>query len=359
MSYRPAHILVFIITLAAAAGAQSGPRDPLTGSVIRVSIEGNQRTPAAAIRALISATTGTAYAVDTVNTDIHALMRSNWFENVTAVAHQWPQGVSLLYRVRECPVVQAFTLTGGTAGGTQPKRLFTTAAGAPFSEAVWRADLQRVRTYFAKRHYHQLAIEVHRNAVPARRAVVLTVNIREGEPQRVERIDIRGAREVAERTIRAMLHCRAKNAWLFRSGIFYPERLRDDEERIADFYRANGFLDATVRVGMQPGSHPARTLVTLDICEGMRYRVSALTWAQRLMPSNEFAGIIAAIDVPAGSVFSPRMAVAIEEEVTRQCQADGQRPCVVRVRSILAPESTPDDPLVELTVTVLPVRGKR
>ncbi|UCC96042.1 MAG: outer membrane protein assembly factor BamA, partial [Candidatus Omnitrophota bacterium] len=101
------------------------------------------------------------------------------------------------------------------------------------------------------------------------------------------------------RIIRLM---KTRPAWLLNRGVFQDDVLRDDAERIRDFYKNEGFSDAVVETDVDEtvkGIH-----VTVTIKEGQRYYVGRI----KIEGNKEIAlyEIKKALELSEGDVFSTR-----------------------------------------------------
>jgi len=79
---------------------------------------------------------------------------------------------------------------------------------------------------------------------PESKTRVLVYRVDEGEKVSVQHVDFIGARILDSDDLRKIMKTK-EDRW-YRGGDFKPKEFEEDKQRILDFYRSNGFLDAEV-----------------------------------------------------------------------------------------------------------------
>ncbi|NLF39131.1 hypothetical protein GX586_06785 [bacterium] len=346
--------------LVCACGLAPAQPRALTGAVERIGVAGFERISPAVLLSATVTRTGAAYSADSINSDLHRGMRLGLFANVTAIARQRsPSTVAVTYRVRELPVVSSFSLTRAHPEQGSLKKLFTTREGGPFDPYAWKRDLERIRAFLASNDHHGVSIQEHTSMSPDGRSVALTVHVREGQPQHLEAIDVRGARMLDAGEVRSSLHCQPRSFWLLRDGRFDDARLEEDAEALRERYREAGCQRAQVAITRRTGSRPGLAILDVEIDEGPRYVVQSLSWVQRVVESNTFAEVIDDIDDPSGQPWTPGLVRGLGREIAAGLAGRDAGPVTVNIASHWCSNSTPETVFVDLVARVLPSQGRR
>ena len=100
---------------------------------------------------------------------------------------------------------------------------------------------------------------------------------------RIGKIIISGNRSISEGTIKKKLYSREDGIWqslgLMRSNRFSKSNLSYDQKLLEYFYKDQGFPDAKVEIDFSGSLEPAIATVYVNIDEGIRYRIAAVTVA--------------------------------------------------------------------------------
>jgi hypothetical protein len=93
-------------------GACLAPMRALAATVAQVLVEGNARVDEEAIRIHVQSRQGAPYDSATVDSDVRAIYGMGFFENVEVERRSSPEGIVLVFRVRERPLVTDVKIEG-------------------------------------------------------------------------------------------------------------------------------------------------------------------------------------------------------------------------------------------------------
>ncbi len=322
-----------------------------TGPVVRVSMEGNRVVPDSMVLSNLSCRLGLPYSSIRVNHDIHTLMGLGRFTDVSVVSRQCTNGVAVTYRLKECPVVLAWTNIIHSPGPDAPGRLFATRPGSPFLESVWHDDVQRLKEFYREHDYRSVRVSARQVRSKDNAGVTLFTDVYPGPRQFVEEIRVRGIDADDGDAVLSCLHCLPRNLWWFEHGRFDPAKFSEDEEKMRAHYQRMGYLDASVRISISTGSSPSRVVIDVDVDEGPQYTVGRTMWRQRLLSSNSFAQLRELVSVPEGSPYDPGLVKRLQREIERFCVTlSPQQPDIV-IRAMIDKESSPLRPVVDIPIS--------
>ncbi len=257
--------------------------------VASIAPEGNERIDAGAILQKISTKPGDLYDPSTLRQDLKAVFSLGYFDNVEIESTDSEGGKKVVFRVKEKPLVSSVVITGADEISEEDVR---DAAGItantilnPFkvNEAV-----QKIKDLYKSKGYYNTQVNGEINTGNDGRAEVRFV-IGEGEKITVEEIAFTGNTSFSEGDLRDVIQTSTHKwwiSWLTDAGVLKMDILRQDAERIVNFYQNQGFVDAKVgepQVEQKEGS----LYVTFPVDEGARYKVGTVDIGGDMIKSKE------------------------------------------------------------------------
>ncbi|MBD3234700.1 MAG: outer membrane protein assembly factor BamA, partial [candidate division Zixibacteria bacterium] len=114
----------------------------------------------------------------------------------------------------------------------------------------------------------------------------LQFNIEENEKVKIKRITIHGNKIFSDKKIRSKMKNKQDSFW--RSGSFDRAKYLEDKERIVEFYKEEGYIDAyIVSDSIYYGDDRKSMYIDITVSEGMRYRFGNYTFIGNDFYSNE------------------------------------------------------------------------
>ena len=94
-------------------------------------------------------------------------------------------------------------------------------------------------------------------------------------------MDFVGAKAFSQRKLRKVIKTRKRwmFSWLTGSGVFKDEQFEDDKEKLAEFYRAQGYIDFEIKDVQFVNPTPRRLMIRFIIYEGTQYKVGSVTFS--------------------------------------------------------------------------------
>jgi outer membrane protein insertion porin family len=126
--------------------------------------------------------------------------------------------------------------------------------------------------------------------------------IEEGDQIRIKKIEIKGAKAIAEKTLLGKMVNRAY-AWPFRGGKFNDQEFKKDLERITDLYKEKGYLDAKVQ-DYDLRYDQGWEHITITVAEGAKYYFGRLTFVGESLFTRP--GLDSALRTKDGAVYNQK-----------------------------------------------------
>lgn len=260
-----------------------------SATVASLAPEGNERIDSGAILQKISTKPGDLYDPSTLREDLKSVFALGYFDNVEIEAHDTEAGKKIVFRVKEKPLVGAVVVTGADEIKEEEVReaagITTNSILNPFkvNEAV-----QKIKDLYKSKGYYNTQVNGQITTAENGKAEV-RFTIGEGEKITVGEIAYTGNTSFSAGDLDDVVQTSTHKwwiSWLTDAGVLKKEILRQDAERIANFYQNHGFIEAKVGepiVDQKEGE----LFVTFPIDEGARYKVGTVDIEGDLIKNKE------------------------------------------------------------------------
>lgn len=230
---------------------------------------------------------GTELNRGTLAEDIRRLQRTGRFTRVRAEFEESEQGITLIYMVRPRANLRTLAINGNKkVSTTKITSLINLKRGDLVDDTVAAIGVSRIEGEYRKRFFTDPLVEYDLDINADTGAADLTINIDEGDRQRVDDITFTGNTFFSPHQIRAVMDQKQDRPWfakplelLGRRGQYMPSAVKADLAAIRELYRDEGFLDA--EVGEPQLFHDGAALDNLEIripiTQGPRYKIGQIT----------------------------------------------------------------------------------
>lgn len=257
--------------------------------VASIAPEGNERIDAGAILQKISTKPGDLYDPSTLRQDLKTVFSLGYFDNVEIESTDSEAGKKVVFRVKEKPLVSSVVITGADEIKEEDVR---DAAGITANSILnpYKVNeaVQKIKDLYKSKGYYNTDVNAEINTGNDGRAEVRFA-IGEGEKITVEEIAFTGNTSFSEGDLRDVIQTSTHKwwiSWLTDAGVLKMDILRQDAERIVNFYQNQGFVDAKVGEPMVEQKEES-LYVTFPIDEGARYKVGTVDIEGDLLKSKE------------------------------------------------------------------------
>ncbi len=218
--------------------------DPLAEPLAAILIEGNDTIPEHAIIRHVTSRAGRASTPSQIKDDVRRLYDTRWFASITPLFRRTDEGLQLVFKVREKPVLQRVEFIGNKKIKTPRLEAETgLRPGAPFDVSINREAAERIKVLYREKGYLHVAVEMQQGDNPDHREAVFVIN--EGPKVRVSSVSIEGNEFVRDAVLK--LKTETKPRFLFFIGGKYdPESIPNDELALEQYYQGLGFFDVDV-----------------------------------------------------------------------------------------------------------------
>jgi outer membrane protein insertion porin family len=260
-------------TVQDASLTSSAPADEDSGSgrvVVDVQIEGNETIPESVILQKVQSQPHRAVTEKLLREDKRSLLNTRWFFEVRERIDETPDGLVLVFVVKERPIVQRVVFRGNKKVKLKYLEAWTgLKAGSPFDYVANQEAVRRIEQEYRDKGYYFVKVQLTKGSKPGDREVVFDID--EGPKVQVKERNFEGNQFWSDGMLRKNLI--SKEAFLFWGGHYNPDTIPSDVEALKAYYRSVGYFD--VDVTAEPRFSEDRSDVELlyTISEGRRYQV--------------------------------------------------------------------------------------
>ncbi len=263
----------------------------------KIDITGNERISAAAIKSTIVTKVGDIYSSETISKDVDAIWSLGFFNEIEVELDQFEGGIKVGFIVLERPVVRNLTFIGcNKIKAKKLKEKVDLLENDDLKLYMLKLDEDKIRDFYHEKGF--LFAKVSAEQRPVRGGVEIVYHIDEGPKVRVAKIGFKGNESIEDKILLKYMKTKPKRfPKLLFGGLFEKEEFEDDIERLREYYRAKGWLDA--EVGSQIDYSPDKSLmyITVVVNEEERYFVDHITInGQTIFSDNEILNSIQLVD---------------------------------------------------------------
>jgi outer membrane protein insertion porin family len=296
--------------------------EPFTIKDIRV--EGIQRTEPGTVFSYLPVKVGDTLDDERATASLHALFATGFFKDVELKEEQ---GV-LVVAVKERPTVASVEIEGVKDFPKDQLRdslkYVGLAEGRIFDKsALEKSENELKRQYIARGKY---AVVVKTTVKELERnRVAVSFNVEEGSASKIRRINIVGNKSYSETDLLDVMKLTTPGwfTWFSKNDQYSKQKLSADMESLRSFYMNSGYMDFTIestQVSISPDKQDI--FITLNISEGEKYSVSAVTLAgtQAVLSHEEMRKLIG---IQPGDVFSRDALTESTRKIAERLGDDG------------------------------------
>lgn len=242
--------------------------------VARVLVAGNRHIGTDAIKSVITTAPGDVYVAEKLSEDLRAIYLMGYFEDIWIEAKDEPEGKTIIFRVKEKPVIREIRIEGNEVYKDEEiKENLGIRTGSILSIPRIRSNIKLIEELYRDKNYHNVQIS-HNIYQSEQNQVDLVLVIEEGEIAFIRRIMFEGNIAHTSRELKGVMRTSEKGffSWLTSSGKLDRDNLNQDIARLSAFYHDNGYIES--RIGKpQIELKDNWIYITIKIDEGPQFKV--------------------------------------------------------------------------------------
>lgn len=257
--------------------------EEVTDPIIDIVIEGNDTIETSAIRKLVRSAVGRPPAESQIREDVRALYSTRWFFSVEPRYRHVDNGVVLVFRVIERPVVESVEFRGNERiKSSYLEKLTGLKPGSPFDVSVNRESAKRIEEHYMSKGFPYTKVTLEKGNRREDRQIVFAIN--EGPKVIVGSVKFEGNDSFAAGILKQKLSLKPAFLGLPFLSKYKPEQLPDDVAALKQYYHSLGYFDVEIEKEVAIDESPlnplsyksAHAIITYKIKEGPRFTVRNL-----------------------------------------------------------------------------------
>jgi outer membrane protein insertion porin family len=255
-----------------AYGPPPGPED----TVVDVRVDGNRTVATHKMMSQIHTRSGRPYNVQSIQDDVRALTRMGLFVDVRPTIERVQNGVVVVFRVTERPLLQDVLIIGNETYKTsvlkKEAEVKTGDAADPFAVENGRRKIEK---YYQDHGYSKARVTVLEGNKTGDLRVVYFVD--EGPRQRIFWVTFVGNNFVSGQRLKTLIDSHPPYFYLF-AGEYDRKKLDEDVNKLTAYYRGFGFFHARIGREIEFNDKQNWVTITFVVDEGPRYSVRNISF---------------------------------------------------------------------------------
>ena len=313
--------------------------------IARIEFRGNRKIEISVIKQVLKSAVGDILTEAELSTDIKAIFKLGYFDDVTAEVTDIAEGKVIAFIVVEKPMITEIRINGNKVlKRDEIEGVMSVRNRQTVNPEKLKADTEKIKTLYDSKGFYNSEI---RYAVEkdGERDVRVVISVIENEKLFIRNIVFEGNRSFTTKELKNMM---TTNEWgIFHiftdSGLLKKDQLKQDVGKIKAFYLNNGFINAQVG---EPEISYDRDGITIKIpvSEGKPFRVGkvAITGDELKIPR---ADLLAKLQIKKKDFYDREAIMKDMDYLTQVCNDEGF------ANADIAPRTEPQEKTQTVDVT--------
>jgi outer membrane protein insertion porin family len=246
--------------------------------ISKIEVEGNRSVDKSLIVNMSGLGIGAELDPAAIQDAIKRLYAMNLFSDIQIQGKESEGEIELFIQVREYPRVSSIEISGNKKIKTADiKEKLSITLGKVISPLDVKTDVDKIKSIYREKGYLTAQIESEVVLSDKEGEVVLKFKINEGKKVRIKKIFVEENQILKDSKIKKQMKNKEDRWW--RGGGFDPEKFEEDKEKILEFYKKNGFLDAQiVSDSIWYAPNQKDMFIQMVLTEGEKYKFGETSW---------------------------------------------------------------------------------
>ncbi len=316
-----AMVIIFFLPLKNYRPLNAQGNESARVAIKKIEFKGNQRIGGNTIKSAIKANEGDIYDPKAISQDVDAIWLLGFFDNIEVEVEPYKDGVKIIFRVQERPVINNIIFTGNEKMKTKKlMEQIEIKKGDYLKQYLVKLGEDKIREIYQAKGYH--FIDVRGEEKRTNGHVDIIYNIREWSKVHIEKIDFKGNNTFSDKRLTKIISTKKRKfPALFYKGRFDKDKFNEDIDRIKGFYGSGGWLDADIKWTEQYSPDKSEMYITVSIDEGERYHVDTINIkGNKLFTDTEIRNML---ELKEGDAFLPESLQNDAQAIRMACGRQG------------------------------------
>ena len=292
--------------------------------IIRVEFKGNRKIEASAIHHQILKTVpGNIFTDADLSTDIKAIFKMGYFDDVSAEVTDVPEGKVITFLVEEKPLITEIRIQGNKAVKKDDvEGAMSVKSRQTVNPEKLKTDMEKIKALYDGKGFYNAEIRYVIEKA-GERDVHIVVTIVENEKLFIRDISFEGNRTFTTKELKNMM---TTNEWgIFHffsdSGLLKKDQLKQDTGKLNAFYLNNGFINA--QIGEPVITYDRDGIrIKIPVSEGKQFRVGkVIITGDELMTSR--ADLLKKLQIRKKDFYDREAIMKDMDYLTQVCNDEG------------------------------------
>lgn len=283
---------------------EEGNLSSTNNTIIQVQVEGNRRVATELIKLNIASAVGSTLSTSSVREDVKKIYALGSFEDVTAEIDRTNNGIILVYKVKEKPIIADLRIVGNDdIKSDDILEVITVREGKIIDLNNVKKSQEIIGELYAEQGVVGTVVD-YEIEPEGDGTVSVTFEIKEGKKAYIKEVNFVGNEKLKTKVVKEGIYSKPKGIFSFltKKGLYNPREVQNDSERIRTTYIDNGFLDVKVsKPEIDFSEEKDGFIVTFKISEGDQFKVNELSFqGDLIVPEEELQEILS---LKSGEIF--------------------------------------------------------
>lgn len=302
--------------------------------VKKIEIKGNRSVNTDLILSRVKTRAGVPFQQSDVDDDLKRLYAMGFFSDVVVDVKDEFDGLVVTFLVAEKPIVKEIVFEGNKKFKEKSlKKKMKVAIGDRLNETQINEDVQAIEDFYRDKGYPNTKVDYSLSVDRQIGHAAVIIRVVEGPRIKIYRVNFVGNQALPTKKLRKVIKTR-KPAFFFFGGRFKEEIFEEDKERLIDYYRSQGYIDARIDdVKFDFDKSGTKMTITFYLTEGERYYVGQVVLGgNETFPTEE---ITKSFKMRTSEVFTPDHLRADVNQIRDYYLARGYVDTVIRPETVL------------------------
>lgn len=249
-----------------------------TEIIKKISVEGVRIIEKNAVLNKLDTRINTVLDEDKISEDIKRIYKMGFFSDVYVEKIYSDEGLHIKFIVKEKPYIREVKFKGNKEFSEDDlKTQISTKRFSFMDEKKLKDDLDKILKHYKEKGFYfaevSYLIETYKDRPGD---IIVTFDIIEGKKVRIDKIVFKGVSKVPHSRLKKVME--TKESWIFSwitgSGTYKEDVMKDDYDRIKEFYSNEGYLEAKViNHNVYLNNRKNGLIVEIEVYEGEKYTV--------------------------------------------------------------------------------------
>jgi outer membrane protein insertion porin family len=291
--------------------------------IARIEFKGNRKIEGSAINQVLKSAVGDILTDEDLSTDIKAVFKMGYFDDVTVEVTDIPEGKVIAFNVVEKPMITEIRINGNKVlKKDEIEGVMTVRSRQTVNPEKLKADMEKIKTLYDSKGFYNAEIH-HAIEKEGERDVRIVISIVENEKLFIRNIAFEGNRTFTTKELKNMMTTSEWGIFHFitDSGVLKKDQLKQDVGKINAFYLNNGFINA--QIGEPEITHEREGItVKIPVSEGKQFRVGkvAITGDELKTPR---ADLLAKLQIKKKDFYDREAIIKDMDYLAQVCNDEG------------------------------------